>query len=154
MKFMLNGAVTLGTEDGANVEIHELVGDDNIYVFGKDSDHVIKLYQDESYKAADYYHNNHDIKNAIDFLVSEETLKNGGDYTSLNRLKNDLINKDWFKTLLDFEDYKIKKDEAIHDYEDDLAWKKKMLLNIQKAGYFSSDRTINDYNKDICKLNK
>ena len=154
MKFMLNGAVTLGTEDGANVEIHELVGDDNIYVFGKDSDHVIKLYQDESYKAADYYHNNHDIKNAIDFLVSEETLKNGGDYTSLNRLKNDLINKDWFKTLLDFEDYKIKKDEAINDYEDDLSWKKKMLVNIQKAGYFSSDRTINDYNKDIWKLNK
>ena len=152
MKFMLNGAVTLGTEDGANVEIHELVGDDNIYIFGKNADEVIKIYQDNSYNPKDYYDTNKDIKNAIDFLVSEETLSNGGNFERLRRLQNELIFKDWFKTLLDFEDYKTTKDKAFKDYENRLEWKKKMVKNIASSGYFSSDRTINDYNKDIWKL--
>ena len=152
MKFMLNGAVTLGTDDGANVEIHELVGDDNIYIFGKDSDTVIKLYEEGTYNPKEYYDKNNDIKNAIDFLTSDIAMKNGGNYERLNRLKNELLYKDWFKTLLDFEDYKITKDKAFKDYENRNEWKKKMLVNISQAGYFSSDRTISDYNKDIWKL--
>jgi starch phosphorylase len=152
MKFMLNGAVTLGTEDGANVEIHELVGDDNIYIFGKNADEVIKIYQDNSYNPLEYYYGNENIKNAIDFLVSEETLKNGGNYERLLRLQNELKHKDWFKTLLDFEEYKETKDKAFKDYEDRKAWKKKMVKNIASSGYFSSDRTISDYNNDIWKL--
>lgn len=152
MKFMLNGAVTLGTEDGANVEIHELVGDDNIYIFGKNADEVIQIYKDNSYRPEEYYYGNENIKNAIDFLVSEETLKNGGNYERLIRLQNELKHKDWFKTLLDFEEYKETKDKAFKDYEDRKAWKKKMVKNIASSGYFSSDRTISDYNKDIWKL--
>ena len=152
MKFMLNGAVTLGTDDGPNVEIHELVGDDNIYIFGKDSDTVIKLYEEGTYNPKEYYDKNNDIKNAIDFLTSDIAMKNGGNYERLNRLKNELLYKDWFKTLLDFEDYKITKDKAFKDYENRNEWKKKMLVNISQAGYFSSDRTISDYNKDIWKL--
>lgn len=152
MKFMLNGAITLGTEDGANVEIHELVGDDNIYIFGKNADEVIKIYQDNSYNPKDYYDTNKDIKDAIDFLVSEETLANGGNFERLRRLQNELVFKDWFKTLLDFEDYKKTKDKAFKDYENRTEWKKKMVKNIASSGYFSSDRTISDYNKDIWKL--
>lgn len=152
MKFMLNGAVTIGTEDGANVEIHELVGDDNIYIFGKDSDTIIKLYKDGNYYAKEYYDNNENIRKVIDFLTSDEAMKNGGNPERLYRLKNELIYKDWFKTLLDFDEYKETKDRAFNDYEDRNAWKKKMLINISNAGYFSSDRTINDYNRDIWKL--
>lgn len=152
MKFMLNGAVTLGTEDGANVEIHELVGDDNIYIFGKNADEVIQIYKDNSYRPEEYYYGNENIKNAIDFLVSEETLKNGGNYERLSRLQRELKHKDWFKTLLDFDEYKETKDKAFKDYEDRKTWKKKMVKNIASSGYFSSDRTISEYNKDIWKL--
>ncbi|MEG0407710.1 MAG: glycogen/starch/alpha-glucan phosphorylase [Bacilli bacterium] len=151
MKFMLNGAVTLGTDDGANVEIHQLVGDENIYIFGASSETVINIYKDNSYNSKDYYENNQQIKEIIDFIVSEETLSNGGNREKLERLKNELINKDWFKTLLDFEDYKKEKNKAFIDYEDRKSWKKKMLVNIAKSGYFSSDRTIFDYNRDIWK---
>ena len=151
MKFMLNGAVTLGTEDGANVEIHSLVGDENIYVFGESSAEVIRHYQNGDYVARTYYENDEDIHAAIDFITGEEMLAVGSE-EHLARLKNELINKDWFMTLPDFRSYAEKKEEALHDYEDRKAWAKKMLLNISKAGYFSSDRTIEEYNRDIWKL--
>lgn len=150
MKFMLNGAVTLGTEDGANVEIHQLVGDDNIYIFGESSDQVIEHYKKADYVSKKYYEKPA-IKKLVDFIVSPEMLK-VGDKENLNRLYNELINKDWFMTLLDVEDYIKVKDQAFKDYEDRKAWSKKMLVNISKAGFFSSDRTIAQYNEDIWHL--
>ncbi|MCR5651995.1 MAG: glycogen/starch/alpha-glucan family phosphorylase [Lachnospiraceae bacterium] len=152
MKFMLNGAVTLGTDDGANVEIHELVGDDNIYIFGVDSDTVIKHYEKADYVSRDYYKKSKVIQEAVDFIVSDEVLKTGHK-ENLERLYNELLNKDWFMTLLDLESYIKKKDEMFADYENREKWKKMMLVNIAKAGFFSSDRTIEEYNKDIWKLN-
>ena len=151
MKFMLNGAVTLGTMDGANVEIHDLVGDDNIYTFGKDSDTVIEHYEKADYVSKDYYKNSKVIKDAVDFIISKQCLA-VGHKENLDRLYNELINKDWFMTLLDLEEYIEVKDKAFEDYEDREAWQKKMLVNIAKAGFFSSDRTIAQYNEDIWKL--
>ena len=151
MKFMLNGAVTLGTDDGANVEIHELVGDDNIFIFGVDSDTVIKHYEKADYVSKDYYDKSPVIKEAVDFIVGPETMK-VGHKENLERLYNELLNKDWFMTLLDLEDYITKKDEIFEAYEDQARWRRMMLVNIAKAGYFSSDRTIADYNKDIWHL--
>ncbi|MCL2718695.1 MAG: glycogen/starch/alpha-glucan family phosphorylase [Lachnospiraceae bacterium] len=157
MKFMLNGAVTIGTFDGANVEIHELVGDENIYTFGKDKDTVIELYRriqaDEKgkYIAKNYYKNSKIIKKAVDFIVSKKALKVGNE-ENLKRLYKELLNKDWFMTLLDLEEYIEVKDKMFADYEDKLKWKKMMLVNIAKAGFFSSDRTIAEYNRDIWKL--
>ena len=151
MKFMLNGAVTLGTEDGANVEIHEAVGDDNIFVFGASSDEVIEHYAKADYVAKDYYENNEVIKAAIDFITSDEMLKVGCE-ENLTRLKNELINKDWFMTLLDFDSYKETKEKALAAYADRKAWAKMTLVNIAKAGFFSSDRTIEEYNRDIWHL--
>ncbi len=150
MKFMLNGAVTLGTMDGANVEISELVGKDNIYVFGKDSDTVIKHYEKADYVSRNYYKKSKVIKEAVDFIVSKEALK-VGDKKNLKRLYDELLNKDWFMTLLDLEEYIKVKDKAFADYEDQASWRKKMLVNIAKAGFFSSDRTIGEYDKDIWK---
>lgn len=152
MKFMLNGAVTLGTEDGANVEIHELVGDENIYIFGDSSDVVIDRYNRGDYSAKWYYDQDEELRRAIDFITSEELIE-AGNKDRLERLKNELIWKDWFMTLPDFKDYMAKKEQAYAEYEDRMAWAKKMLLNISKAGYFSSDRTIEEYNQDIWKLN-
>jgi len=151
MKFMLNGAVTLGTSDGANVEIHELVGDDNIYIFGKDSDTVIEHYAKADYVSKDYYDKSPVIKEAVDFIISKEALK-VGHKENLERLYKELLNKDWFMTLLDLEDYIKVKDQAFADYENQQKWKKMMLTNIAKAGFFSSDRTIAEYNRDIWKL--
>ena len=151
MKFMLNGALTLGTEDGANVEIHELVGDENIYIFGASSDEVIAHYQHGDYVAHDYYQNNPVIHEVVDFITGPQMLAVGCE-ENLYRLKQELAGKDWFMTFLDFEDYVAKKEQAFEDYTDREAWAKKMLVNISKAGYFSSDRTIEEYNKDIWKL--
>ena len=151
MKFMLNGAVAIGTMDGANVEMHQLVGDDNIYIFGESSDEVIEHYAKADYVSRKYYDNDADIKRAIDFIVSDE-MKAIGNAENLERLFNELINKDWFMTLPDFESYRAKKDEMLADYEDRKAWAKMMLTNISKAGFFSSDRTIEQYNQDSWKL--
>ncbi len=151
MKFMLNGAVTLGTSDGANVEIHELVGDDNIYIFGEKSETVIKHYEKADYVSRDYYKKSPVIKEAVDFIVSRQALK-AGHKENLERLYNELLNKDWFMTLLDLEDYIAVKDRMFADYEDRQKWKEMMLVNIAKAGFFSSDRTISEYNRDIWKL--
>ena len=151
MKFMLNGAVTLGTEDGANVEIHELVGNDNIFVFGASSDEVIEHYAKADYVAKDFYEKNPAIKAAVDFITSEEVLK-VGEKENLERLQHEIISKDWFMTLLDFDSYKEKKEEALRAYADQKTWAKKALVNIAKAGYFSSDRTIEEYNRDIWHL--
>lgn len=151
MKFMLNGAVTLGTSDGANVEIHELVGDDNIYIFGEKSDTVIEHYAKADYVSKDYYEKSPVIKEAVDFIISKDVLK-VGKKENLERLYKELISKDWFMTLLDLEDYIRVKDQAFADYENQQKWKKKMLVNIAKAGFFSADRTIADYNRDIWKL--
>lgn len=151
MKFMLNGAVTLGTDDGANVEIHELVGDENMFVFGASSDEIIRHYENADYVSRDYYEKDEEIKAAVDFITSEKMLEIGQE-EHLRRLQNELLNKDWFMTLLDFKDYTAKKEEALHAYEDREGWAKKMLVNIAKAGYFSSDRTIAEYNRDIWKL--
>ncbi len=151
MKFMLNGAVTLGTSDGANVEIHELVGDDNIYIFGEKSETVIGHYAKADYVSKEYYENSPVIKEAVDFIVSKEALK-AGHKENLERLYKELLNKDWFMTLLDLEDYIAAKDRIFKDYEDRQKWKKMMLVNIAKAGFFSSDRTIAEYNRDIWKL--
>lgn len=151
MKFMLNGAVTLGTEDGANVEIHELVGNDNIFVFGASSDEVIEHYAKADYVAKDFYEKNPAIKAAVDFITSEEVLK-VGEKENLERLQHEIISKDWFMTLLDFDSYKEKKEEALRAYVDQKTWAKKTLVNIAKAGYFSSDRTIEEYNRDIWHL--
>ena len=151
MKFMLNGAVTLGTEDGAHVEIHELVGNDNIFVFGASSDEVIEHYAKADYVARDFYEKNPAIKAAIDFITSEKVLK-VGEKENLERLQHEIISKDWFMTLLDFDSYKEKKEEALRAYADQKTWAKKALVNIAKAGYFSSDRTIEEYNRDIWHL--
>lgn len=151
MKFMLNGAVTLGTEDGANVEIHQLVGDDNIYIFGDDSETVVNRYKEESYAAADYYNEDESLKKAVDFIIGEE-LTALGDKERLERLFNELTNKDWFMTFPDFSDYVATREQAYSDYENRIEWAEKMLVNIAMSGFFSSDRTIAEYNKDIWKL--
>ena len=151
MKFMLNGAITLGTSDGANVEIAELVGDENIYVFGEDLQTVIDRYERGDYCSKDYYDKDADLKKAVDFLVSDEMMKVGSK-ENLERLYNELLNKDWFMTFPDFEDYCKTKEKAYADYEDKKAWAKKMLVNISKAGFFSSDRTIKQYNDEIWHL--
>jgi starch phosphorylase len=151
MKYMLNGAVTLGTSDGANVEIHELVGDDNIYIFGKDSDTVIEHYAKADYVSRDYYKKSPVIKEAVDFIIGKQALK-VGHKTNLKRLHDELLNKDWFMTLLDLEEYIVVKDRMLADYEDRGKWGRMMLTNIAKAGFFSSDRTIAEYNRDIWKL--
>ncbi len=151
MKFMLNGAVTLGTSDGANVEIHELVGDENIYVFGEKSETVIAHYEKSDYVAKDFYKKSSAIRKAVDFITSKEILKIGNQ-KRLVRLQKELINKDWFMTLLDLEDYIATKDKMFADYKDEEKWKRMMLVNIAKAGFFSSDRTIAEYNRDIWKL--
>ena len=158
MKFMLNGAVTLGTADGANVEIHELVGDDNIYIFGEDSDTVIRYYEDKKqgkpgYVSKKYYAKSKVIKEAVDFIVGKQAMA-AGNKENLKRLHDELLNKDWFMTLLDLEDYIRVKDQAFEDYEDRTKWKKMMLHNIAKAGFFSSDRTIEEYNRDVWHLTK
>jgi len=151
MKFMLNGAVTLGTSDGANVEIHELGGDKNIYVFGEKSETVIAHYEKADYVAKDFYKKSSVIREAVDFITSKEILKVGSQ-KRLVRLQKELINKDWFMTLLDLEDYIATKDRMFADYKDEEKWKRMMLVNIAKAGFFSSDRTIAEYNRDIWKL--
>ena len=151
MKFMLNGAVAIGTMDGANVEMHQFVGDDNIYIFGESSEAVIEHYEKADYVSRDYYNSDAKIKRAIDFIVSD-TVKKVGNAENLERLYNELLNKDWFMTLPDFESYVETKDRMLNDYEDRKTWAKKMLVNISKAGFFSSDRTIAEYNKDIWKL--
>lgn len=150
MKFMLNGALTLGTEDGANVEIHELVGDDNIYIFGESSETVIEHYKKADYVSKKYYEKPA-IKELVDFIVSDEMIA-VGDKENLTRLHKELINKDWFMTLLDLEDYIKTKEIVFKDYEDRETWNRKVLFNISKAGFFSSDRTIEQYNKEIWKL--
>jgi glycogen/starch/alpha-glucan phosphorylases len=150
MKFMLNGALTLGTEDGANVEIHELVGDENIYIFGESSEKVIEHYKNADYVSKEFY-KKPEIKELVDFIISDKMIK-VGDEENLTRLHKELVNKDWFMTLLDVEDYIKTKDIVFKDYEDREAWNKKVLINISKAGFFSSDRTIAQYNEDIWKL--
>lgn len=151
MKFMLNGAVTLGTDDGANVEIHDLVGDDNIYIFGADSDTVISHYAKADYVSKDIYEKSKVVKEAVDFITGPLCMKTGHK-ENLERLYKELINKDWFMTLLDLEDYIRAKDRIFADYENRDKWRRMMLVNISKAGFFSSDRTIAEYNRDIWKL--
>lgn len=151
MKFMLNGAVTLGTEDGANVEIHQLVGDENIYIFGEKSENVIKLYETNGYCSADIYDNDPMVEELVDFIISKDLIRIG-DPVNLGRLYKELVSKDWFMTLLDVKDYIKTKEQMLEDYEDETAWAKKMLVNIAKAGFFSSDRTIAEYNRDIWHL--
>jgi len=151
MKFMLNGALTLGTEDGANVEIRDLVGDENIYIFGKKPDDVIKLYETSGYNSNAIYENDPLIHELVDFIIGEEMLRIG-DEESLRRLHHELISKDWFMTLLDQKEYIDTKEKVYADYEDRKSWNKKALVNIAKAGFFSSDRTIAQYNEDIWHL--
>lgn len=151
MKFMLNGAVTIGTMDGANVEISKLVEEDNIYLFGESSEQVIEHYTKGDYRPADYYGEEKDLTEWVDFLISDEMVTIGCK-KHLTRLHKELTTKDWFMTLLDLKDYIKVKEQAFADYEDQLAWAKKMLINIAKAGFFSSDRTIREYNKEIWKL--
>ena len=151
MKFMLNGALTLGTEDGANVEIHELVGDDNIFIFGESSEDVIKHYENKDYDPLDFYIKDKATKEVVDFIVSDEIM-NVGNEENLIRLYKEILRKDWFMGLLDFKSYCKKKEEVFKEYEDREKWSKRMLINISKAGYFSSDRTIEEYNDDIWKL--
>ena len=150
MKFMLNGALTLGTMDGANVEIADLVGKDNIYIFGEDSETVIDRYAKGSYVSRDYYEKDAALKEAVDFIVGKEMMA-VGDKEHLTRLYNELLNKDWFMTFPDFEDYIATREKAYHDYNDRMAWAEKMLVNIAKAGFFSSDRTIEQYDREIWK---
>ncbi len=151
MKFMLNGAVTLGTLDGANVEIGDLVGKDNIYIFGESSEKVIEHYEKADYCSKEIYENDEVVRQCVDFIVSPQLLSIGQE-VNLRRLYSELVNKDWFMTLLDFQDYVKVKDLALADYENRQEWAKKMLVNIAKAGYFSSDRTIRQYNEDIWHL--
>ena len=151
MKFMLNGAVTLGTEDGANVEIHQFVGDDNIYIFGAKSDEVIAHYEKSDYRPSDYYTKNPMIQKAVEFITGPQMMEIGKK-ENLERLSNELKKKDWFMTFLDLEDYIRTKERALEDYTDRKTWAKKMLVNISNAGFFSSDRTIREYNRDIWKL--
>lgn len=150
MKFMLNGALTLGTMDGANVEIADLVGKDNIYIFGEDSETVIDRYTEGSYVSRDYYEKDADLKEAVDFIVGKEMMA-VGDKEHLTHLYNELLNKDWFMTFPDFEDYIATREKAYHDYNDRMAWAEKILVNIAKAGFFSSDRTIEQYDREIWK---
>ncbi len=152
MKFMLNGAVTLGTRDGANVEIAELVGEDNIFSFGEDSQTVIDRYARRDYNSRSYYEADEDLKKAVDFIVSDEMMA-VGNKENLERLYNELLNKDWFMTFPDFKEYVAAKEDIYHAFEDRKRWAKMMLVNISKAGFFSSDRTIEQYNKEIWKLN-
>ncbi len=151
MKLMLNGAITLGTEDGANVEIHELVGDDNIYIFGDTSDIVVERYKNKSYVAKDYYKRNKNIRQVVDFITDEELMETG-DEVRLLRLSKELTGKDWFMTFPDFDSYVEARERAYKDYEDRMAWAGKMLVNIAMSGYFSSDRTIEEYNRDIWRI--
>ena len=151
MKFMLNGAVTLGTEDGANVEIHQFVGDDNIYIFGAKSDEVIAHYEKSDYRPSDYYTKNPMIQKAVEFITGPQMMEIGKK-ENLERLSSELKKKDWFMTFLDLEDYIRTKERALEDYTDRKTWAKKMLANISNAGFFSSDRTIREYNRDIWKL--
>lgn len=151
MKFMLNGAVTLGTEDGANVEIHQFVGDDNIYIFGAKSDEVIAHYEKSDYRPSDYYTKNPLIQKAVEFITDPQMMEIGKK-ENLERLSSELKNKDWFMTFLDLEDYIRTKERALEDYTDRKTWARKMLVNISNAGFFSSDRTIREYNQDIWKL--
>lgn len=151
MKFMLNGAVTLGTEDGANVEIHQLVGDDNIYIFGETSEKIIKLYETGEYCSKDIYENDPLVEELVDFIISKDLIRIG-DPVNLGRLYKEIVGKDWFMALLDVKDYIRTKEQMLSDYEDEKAWEKKMLVNIAKAGFFSSDRTIAEYNRDIWHL--
>ena len=153
MKFMLNGAITLGTMDGANVEISDLVGKDNIYIFGESSDEIIKHYEKMDYNSRAIYEGDADIKKYVDFIVSEPMLKLGKE-EHLRNFYNELLNKDWFMTLLDLKDYIKVKDQVFADYEDRNSWAKKMLVNIGEAGFFSSDRTIAEYDNDIWHLGK
>lgn len=147
MKFMLNGALTLGTMDGANVEIADLVGEENIYIFGKDSNEIIELYETSGYISKEYYKKS-DIKEVVDFIIDKKLVELGNQ-ERLERLYNELINKDWFMTLIDFEDYYHIKEKMIADYENENEWYKKVIINIAKSGFFSSDRTIEQYNKEI-----
>ena len=151
MKFMLNGAITLGTDDGANVEIHDFVGDENIYIFGAKSDEVIEHYKKSDYVSRDIYNKSKVVKDAVDFIVSDKAMQ-VGNRENLERLYNDIVNKDWFMALLDLEDYIAKKDEILKDYADREKWKRMVAVNMANAGFFSSDRTIEEYNKDIWKL--
>lgn len=151
MKFMLNGAVTLGTDDGANVEIHDLVGDENIYIFGEKSEKVIELYATNGYCSADIYDNDPMVEELVDFIISKDLIRIG-DPVNLGRLYKEIVGKDWFMALLDIKDYIKTKEQMLADYEDEKAWEKKMLVNIAKAGFFSSDRTIAEYNRDIWHL--
>lgn len=150
MKFMLNGALTLGTMDGANVEISEQAGEDNIYIFGQTSDQVIHRYAAGDYQAIQWYEGDPNIRRAIDFLTGPEMLATGHK-ENLSRLHHELIHKDWFQTLPDFNAYVVRKEQALKDYAcDPMGWRRKCLINIAKAGMFSSDRTIAEYNRDIC----
>lgn len=151
MKFMLNGAVTLGTMDGANVEIAELVGKDNIYIFGESSETVIRHYEKADYVSKEYYETDGEIREALDFMVGAE-MTAIGHKENLKRLYDEILKKDWFMTLLDYKAYSAARERIYKDYEDSFVWAKKMLINISKAGYFSSDRTILEYNRDIWKL--
>ena len=151
MKFMLNGAVTLGTEDGANVEIHQLVGDKNIYIFGEKSENIIKLYETGEYSSRKLYDTDPQIKELVDFLAGEE-LSAIGDPENLNRLYEEIRNKDWFMALLDLKDYISTKERMLDDFQKEEEWAEKMLVNIAQAGFFSSDRTIREYNRDIWHL--
>lgn len=151
MKYMLNGAVTIGTEDGANVEIHNLVGDDNIYIFGMRSPEVINHYEKADYVSRDWYNRDAVLREAVDYLTGSRMMETGN-AERLNRLKNELLNKDWFMTFPDFEAYSKIREQAYRDYADRKAWEKKCLINISKAGYFSSDRTIEEYNRDIWQV--
>ena len=151
MKYMLNGAVTIGTEDGANVEIHNLVGDDNIYIFGMRSPEVISHYEKEDYVSRDWYNRDAVLREAVDYLTGSRMMEIGN-AERLNRLKNELLNKDWFMTFPDFEAYSKIREQAYRDYADRKAWERKCLINISKAGYFSSDRTIEEYNRDIWQV--
>ena len=148
MKFMLNGALTLGTMDGANVEIAELAGAENIYTFGKDSESIIKLYETAGYVSKDYYEADKNIQQAVDFILNPAIVKLGNEMR-LTRLYNELLNKDWFMTLIDFDAYVKAKEQILADYEDQDRWNEKVVQNIAKAGFFSSDRTIAQYNADI-----
>ncbi len=153
MKFMLNGAITLGTADGANVEIAELVGEDNIFIFGVSSDEVIAHYAKADYVSRDYYKKSKVIKEAVDFITSPQVVK-VGKKERLQRLQKEILNKDWFMTLIDLEEYIEVKDKALAAFEDREKWRRMMLTNIAKAGFFSSDRTIEEYNRDIWHLTR
>ncbi|HGD9434253.1 TPA: glycogen/starch/alpha-glucan family phosphorylase [Streptococcus agalactiae] len=152
MKFMLNGALTLGTMDGANVEIAELAGKENIYTFGKDSDTIINLYETSGYRSKDYYDKDKVIREAVDFIISDDIVSLGN-AERLKRLHDELVGKDWFMTLIDLKEYIAVKEQVLVDYEDYESWNKKVIHNIAKAGFFSSDRTIEQYNQDIWHSN-